>query len=230
MGPNGDMNMSAEVKLEAGQWYRDGHGDIVYCIGFNPCQDSMIRNYSWVCCTKNTRVRYYRANGRFDQFKPCLKDIAEHLPDCDSFEWVPTSKLQLREGAWYERKDGKIVGPCRKSGLDDLPWFFGNFFYRNDGTNNATDWCCLIREVEPPQPPQPKYRPFKDGHEFAPYRDDWFTYRLATTHEISNYRVVCYSDTHVWVGPNHIGHTWGDAFVKFKMAGDLPFGVLDDGT
>jgi hypothetical protein len=35
------------------------------------------------------------------------KSLATYLPDCDSWN-LP---LQLREGAWYKRRDGEIVGP-----------------------------------------------------------------------------------------------------------------------
>ena len=37
---------------------------------------------------------------------------------------VSPPALQLREGAWYERRDGKIVGPCVASLLADHPWTF----------------------------------------------------------------------------------------------------------
>jgi hypothetical protein len=175
-----------------------------------------------MCCTKDTHIRYYTGSGKFDQLKQCLKDIIEHLPDCTGFDWVPAPKLQLREGAWYERKDGVVVGPCKKSGLDDLPWFFGNFFYRNDGTNNATDWCYLIREVDPPQPPQPKYRPFKNAEEFKPFRNCWW-YRDDSDGR-KHFPPMYYSDSF------HGGISFAYRFKTCFFEDGTPFGVLDDGT
>ena len=85
------------------------------------------------------------------------KSLATYLPDCDSWN-LP---LQLREGAWYERRDGEIVGPLKK--LDCLPFEFAVVVdeiskdsWRRNGRYNAHDTISnldLIREVPAPAPP-----------------------------------------------------------------------------
>jgi hypothetical protein len=97
----------------------------------------------------------------------------KHLPDCTGWDWQPTPKLQLREGAWYERADGKIVGPC-SPGLETIPkWTFkvGSVFYDEEGNQvNRNPMLAIIREVPVPAP---KYRPFVNAAEFRPHRDRW---------------------------------------------------------
>ncbi len=94
-----------------------------------------------------------------------------HLPDCTGWYWQPTPKLQLREGAWYERQDGEIVGPCEKLDTTTVCWFIGSKWYRGDGTTlGICPKLTLIREVPAPAP---KYRPFANAAEFKPHRDRW---------------------------------------------------------
>jgi hypothetical protein len=212
----------SEIKLQAGQWYRPRGGEIRYCIGMSPIKDD---NYPALVSSDEDceDTEWHKADGSYSSAKfGSSNDIIEHLPDCTGFDWVPAPKLQLREGAWYERKDGVVVGPCKKSGLDDLPWFFGNFFYRNDGTNNATDWCYLIREVDPPQPPQPKYRPFKNAEEFKPFRNCWW-YRDDSDGR-KHFPPMYYSDSF------HGGISFAYRFKTCFFEDGTPFGVLDDGT
>jgi hypothetical protein len=218
--------MSAEIKLQAGQWYRTRGGEIVYCVGQKPIADE----YPFIACLETGGIRELAANGCYWANRESnKKDIIEHLPDCTGFDWVPPKrpdapegwrwledeekiqdgdrywnkklevpnfldsvwvyinytcnhakvvmpgiwgvlrkiepKLQLREGAWYERKSGDIVGPCKKrtDGLscNDHHWVVGNASYQDDGTSIYNPFVNLIREVDPPKPPQPKYRAFK---------------------------------------------------------------------
>lgn len=230
-GLKGDVNMSAEIKLQAGQWYRDGQGDIVYCIGFNPCQDTTIRNYSWMCCTKDTHVRYYTGGGKFDRLKQCFKDIVEHLPDCDSFDWVPPKRPNAPEGWRWLEDDEKIQG-------EDCYWAkkYNNGEFADDKAScyigktwirlkHLMPWAWgVVRKIEPPQP---KYRPFKDAEEFKPYRDEWFC-------DLNNpqfrTKVTAYDHRYVWFAGANVGESYLDAFKTRLREDGSEFGVLDDGT
>jgi hypothetical protein len=160
------------VKLESGQWYRNRDGEIAYCVG--PLGYKDVNKF--LCHYEPGEVEEYFTSGEIGSNEDSDLDIIEHLPDCTGFDWVYTPKLQLREGAWYERNDGKIVGPClsyHENGQPDRKWNVSPFWYRDDGTNCYKD-SYLIREVEPPQP---KYRPFKSAQEFKPFRDKWWRWK-----------------------------------------------------
>lgn len=62
--------------------------------------------------------------------------------------------LQIEEGKWYRRRDGKVVGPAsRDSGLAAWPWLVGECSYMEDGsvwTFNSPDALDLIAEVPAP--------------------------------------------------------------------------------
>lgn len=67
------------------------------------------------------------------------------------------SNLNLREGAWYRRHDGKVVGPlrhCRRvDGRTGARWRIDsvNSSYRYDGTRpHGPDHLGLAEEVPPP--------------------------------------------------------------------------------
>jgi len=217
------MNMSAEIELQVGQWYRRRDGEIVYCFAKNPV--NVIHPYH-LCCEDGTFETCTEDGDFCVETDDDDEDIIEHLPD-----WVPTPKLQLREGAWYERKNGDIVGPCKKrtDGLscNDHHWVVGNASYQDDGTSIYNPFVNLIREVDPPKPPQPKYRAFKDGVEFAPYRDEWFC-------DLNNpqfrTKVTAYDHRYVWFAGANVGESYLDAFKTRLREDGSEFGVLDDGT
>lgn len=48
------------------------------------------------------------------------------------------SELRIKEGKWYRRRDGVVVGPARRSGLADYPWRVGVDAYTDSGR-----WYCL---------------------------------------------------------------------------------------
>jgi hypothetical protein len=138
--------------------------------------------------------------------------------------------LQLREGAWYERKDGQIVGPCERceEGTTILTdgrakWRIGVLWYSEDGTcPMESNW--LMREVEPPKP---KYRAFTCS-ELDALRGKWITFESGGG--INEMQIT-------WIKkyPNGLYsiNSYGDEFLfenaKFIEDGS-PFGVLDDGT
>ncbi len=222
--------MSAEIKLQAGQWYRDGQGDIVYCIGFNPCQDTTIRNYSWMCCTKDTHVRYYTGGGKFDQLKQCLKDIIEHLPDCDSFDWVPPKRPNAPDGwRWLEDEEKIQEGDRYWNKKLEVPNFLDSAcVYVNCTCNKAKAvmpgiWGVL-RKIEPPQP---KCRPFTCS-ELDALRGKWIVFESGGG--ISEMQIT-------WIRKypngkytiNSYGGDWLFGNAKFIHDGS-PFGVIDDAS
>ena len=209
----------SDIKLQVGQWYRRRDGEIVYCFAKNPV--NVIYPYH-LCCEDGTFETCTEDGDWCDEADNDDEDIIEHLPDCDSFKWVPAPpKLQLREGAWYERKDGEIVGPCKvdpeQPNKYGYKWHAGCWRYRDDGTNQLESDQWIIREVEPPQP---KYRPFKNAEEFKPYRNCWW------------YRDD--SDGRRYFPPQHYDdqHHGGVFFAyRFKTCffeDGTPFGVLED--
>lgn len=46
---------------------------------------------------------------------------------------MTTKPLQLRAGAYYRRRDGKIVGPCVRNIDAYFPWSIGDITYRETG-------------------------------------------------------------------------------------------------
>jgi len=211
------------VKLEAGNWYRTRGGEIVYCVAKHPIDVQ----YPFLVCFdgKDDRDDFesYTIDGIFSEIVPTNRDIIEHLPDCDGFDWVPP-KLQLREGAWYERKDGKIVGPCKVDAKQPnkygYKWCVGAWRYRDDGTNAMEDTEHLICEVNPPAP---KYRPFANAEEFKPHRDRWIVDKM------DGELLRCVK---VFSGRASMATIYGcismtDAFNRFEFEDGTPFGVLD---
>jgi hypothetical protein len=153
------------------------------------------------------------------------EDIIEHLPGCTGFDYVPTPKLQLREGAWYEREDGKIVGPCEPyrelgpiSGMKPM-WKIATYWYTDDGKNPAP-FTHIVREVDPPQP---KYRPFRGGVEFKPHRDKWVKYKQSDTRKTM--LCVSFSNEGIVAGVSFMPYR--TAFESLVFENGSPFGVID---
>jgi hypothetical protein len=210
-------------RIRPKQWYRTLGGEIVYCVGRLPKQLKDTVPCRWWCVDNGAYILTYTPSGRFFADKEDHRDIVEHLPECTGFKWVPPPKLQLREGAWYERKDGLIVGPCEKrdpSQTGGFSWAMNSWMYYDDGTNTIkhTDAFDIVREVDPPKPPQPKYRPFRSMEEFAPFRERWW--------RCKNHKTVLppchYNDT------RHGGSTWVDRFARYVFEDGSPFGIIDN--
>lgn len=206
------------MKIYADRWYRNRAGNIVYCVGRNMHDET----YPFAIQESSGDIHCYTADGRFyDQRKYAGGlDIVEHLPDCTGFDWVPKPTLQLREGAWYRRKDGKIVGPCKPSiSREDRFWTVGGYFYMHDGTNTHPN-LTLEEEVSDPTP-KPVYRPFVNSYEFAEYRDRWV--RSSNTDNNLICRAMAYNDTFVFFNEDPI--TMEKAFEKLLFEDGTPFGV-----
>lgn len=147
-----------------------------------------------------------------------IQCAVEHLPDCTGWTWQPAPKLQLREGAWYERADGKIVGPLR---YDNEFYRAGGYFYGSNGIAPGAAGYNLIREVPAPAP---KYRPFANAEEFKPQRDRWVTNKDGKLFG----RVCTYSETDCWfVGVfGEYSGNWERCFGHIVFDDTkLPFGV-----
>jgi hypothetical protein len=99
---------------------------------------------------ERVQVRVIFNNGSISPW--CNACCFTHLPNCDSWNWQPP--LQLKEGCWYERRDGEIVGPCKNGTGKDGPWLITPHWYRDDGTN-TWEPSHLVREVSAPTPPAP---------------------------------------------------------------------------
>lgn len=137
------------------------------------CEWGIGRHYVWKLCEFEGGVRLHLINCAGSTAYTITEDTRlEHLPDCTGWTWQPTPKLQLREGAWYERPCGKIVGPCKLLDRDSAirKWDIQGYWYADDGKHCASDALNLIREVPAPAP---KYRPFANAEEFKPHRDRW---------------------------------------------------------
>jgi hypothetical protein len=209
-------------RIRPKQWYRTRGGEIVYCVGRLPKQLKDITSFCWRFVDDGAYNLAYTTNGRFAD-KEDHRDIIEHLPDCTGFDWVPQPEpqLQLREGAWYERKDGLIVGPCEPYidpyNPEKRKWVMCGRWYHDDG-HNPHSGHCIVREVEPPKPPQPKYRPFRSMEEFTPFRERWW--------RCKNHKTVLppchYNDT------RHGGSTWVDRFARYVFEDGSPFGIIDN--
>lgn len=210
------------MKIEVGQWYRLRNGEIGYVFGKMLSDTAKhpfrMERAGGIAVSLTSDGRYY--GGR----ETAQSDIIEHLPDCDSFTWVPKPKLQLREGAWYRRYDGQIVGPCTQnlmSSQRDRPWDVGGFLYAHDGTNSIHQ-ARLLEEVPDPTP-KPVYRPFANAAEFAPHRDRW----IQRFYGDGCFKVVAYDETSVYTRDGESRYT--TYFTNgFKFEDGTPFGVLEN--
>lgn len=118
--------------------------------------------------------------------------------------------IQVKEGFWYERRDGVIVGPVQKGQMDR--WFIGSEIYAQGGKHNSNHDRDLVREINA--------RPFESMAEFAPYRDKWVRFMDGTT----TGKVSDYSDSRVSIGNKDAA--WRTAFASVVFDDDgSPFGV-----
>ena len=184
------------------------------------CEWGIERHYLWKLCDFPGGIRIHLVNVAGSTAYTTIEDPRlKHLPDCTGWTWQPTPKLQLREGAWYERADGKIVGPLR---YDNEFYRAGGYFYGSNGIAPGAAGYNLIREVPAPAP---KYRPFANAAEFKPHRDRWLVNKGGKLVG----RVCGYDETDCYfIGPigNGYSGTWEKCFghVVFDDT-KLPFGV-----
>lgn len=75
------------MKIEAGQWYRLRNGEIGYVFGKMLSEDA---KYPVRIEIAGGNSFAFTADGHYYESRvKSLHDPVEHLPDCDSFTWVP---------------------------------------------------------------------------------------------------------------------------------------------
>lgn len=91
-----------------------------------------------------------RSNGRFDYCEP---------PTDHPYDIIPRHEkpnLQLREGGWYRRRDGEVVGPVRRYKPNGTyPFWVNGIGYTETGNyweNQIDHRYDLIEEVPAPEP------------------------------------------------------------------------------
>jgi hypothetical protein len=218
------MNMSAEIELQAGQWYRRRDGEIVYCFAKNPV--NVIHPYH-LCCEDGTFETCTEDGDFCVETDDDDEDIIEHLPDCTGFDWVPPKPVVAPEG-WRLLTEGEIIEQGDIAMDEEGCWLHDNPVVPEDGIFrqpwNIKHHYAVLRKIEPPQP---KYRAFKDGVEFAPYRDEWFC-------DLNNLqfrtKVTAYDHRYVWFAGANVGESYLDAFKTRLREDGSEFGVLDNGT
>lgn len=143
--------------------------------------------------------------------------------NAEQYHPMAVKRLQLRKGAWYEREDGAIVGPCLPQVPSDAVaiehkyvWGVGSYRYKNDGTNCANPRCHLVREVDPPHK---DYRPFANRDEALEYCDGWWIDENG--HAAKVFRVS--SSGVFFQGRGFVD--FHDALTSFKRQDGTPFGM-----
>lgn len=141
--PRGVYHVSdgdTQLKRELDAWIANG-GKWEYChVTVRSWNRGTVRDPQWVS------YNFYRAVG-------CTQDR--------EFPQPAPPPLQLREGAWYERRDGaKSTGPCRWRDTGVYKWRVdfsdGYDTYTDDGfvySAESKSENDIVREIDPPAPP-----------------------------------------------------------------------------
>lgn len=222
------MNMSAEIKLQAGQWYRRRDGEIVYCFAKNPV--NVIHPYH-LCCEDGTFETCTEDGDFCVEADDDDEDIVEHLPDCTGFDWVPPKPIEPLEG-WRLLTEGEAV--C----VGDMAWdgkgFWDDELLSSEQKIVGQSWNVkyhypIARKIDPPKP---KYRPFKNAEEFRPFRDKWLISVDSDAFSSGFERVISYDNVRVYITIGECTDWWTyeQAMERFTFEDGTPFGVLDDGT
>lgn len=94
------------MEIKANSWYRTRGGEIAFAAGIIPES----RTYQAVGCDKGD-VKSWTLCGRYIEDDVDGRDLVEHLPDCDSFDWKPKPKIQLEAGKKYVLANGDVSDP-----------------------------------------------------------------------------------------------------------------------
>jgi hypothetical protein len=86
------------------------------------------------------------------------------------------------------------------------------------------DYVYIV-PIDPPQPPEPQYRPFANAAEFEPYFG-----RMIKEKSLDDFRTVVtsFSDKGVWLAGGSIATGYREAFDIYEFANGFPFGVKVD--
>lgn len=164
----------------------------------------------------------YYANGWFAHN---LKPLSKQASGC-TYRRRITPPLQLHEGAWYERRDGKVVGPCKRSytNLVNFPWQVGEYaytnlgFYWSDGSRKVP--ADLIREVPAPEP---AYRHFANAEEYKPHRERWLRVRAGKLLS----KAGSYDDCGIYASDGSGFKSFPDLFSDCEFEDETPFGIKE---
>ena len=133
----------------------------------------------------------------------------DDLQNC--IAWMPLSELPAFDripdppDGWRFVEKGEVFDDCAKAWHSQTWLACGNVGMYRPG------WVYIV----PIDPPKPKYRPFANAAEFAPYRDRW----ICTPGNNTVRRVEHYSDDHI------NGMTWESLFRNRTFDDGSPCGV-----
>jgi hypothetical protein len=152
---------------QPGEWWRTRGGEILYVVGCRPKSDDT--NWPLIVVDKHgVCVEPYTTGGFIDEpHIECEEDLVEHLPDCDSFEWVP-----VQYPRYFETHNREDYAFLRQDSATDF------VLVQHDGTGREVTEVTLAERAEiteaeatsrivPPAPEWPKYVTGRTG--FACY-------------------------------------------------------------
>jgi len=117
--------------------------------------------------------------------------------------------------------DGWEVVAFREARYEETYLNHDGRVFRWTQTRTSAAKCVIVRKIETPK----RYRQFKNGEEYSPHFDRIVIYKSQDKGDCF-YRPSCFSNERVWLGPDHVGKQWGDAFIELRFKDDgTPFGV-----
>ena len=202
--------MSKKVKLEPGQFYRSRGGEICFVVGKSAVFAG--GDDCWVVEESHGATETFTEDGFFLSVRSeHHRDLVEHLPGCDGFDWEPPKPIDPPEG-WRLLTIGETIK------LGDMYLRANEWvaFEKADSTTVVND--DFNPEVHRPvaRKIEPKYRPFKNAEEFKPHRDKWWKYKDAG---FVFWPPACYSDE------GYSDTDWDYCFENQVFEDGTPFGV-----
>lgn len=138
------------LQLREGAYYRRRDGEVIDSPArLVPPRGGRALTYPWdVGGDMYTDEGHYYADDDY----PFPLDLVEEVPDPN-----PAPKLQIREGAYYRRRDGvEMSAPAVWSSdgpADEQPWDVGGLYYTRDGHYHPWEGenpCDLVEEIPAP--------------------------------------------------------------------------------
>lgn len=147
------------MEIKANSWYRTRGGAIAYVAGVTPES----RSYPVIGCDKGD-AKSWTLCGRYIEGDVDGRDLVEHLPDCDSFGWKPSPKIQVEAGKKYVLANGHVVGPMLYAPVGIVPKYYSNgnegcMWFENGGRVALSDRPhenIVSEYIEP----EPTYEPW----------------------------------------------------------------------
>ena len=202
------------LQIKANNFYRTRGGEIAYIAAIVPFGFPHP-----VLGVIGDSPKNWTLSGSFNLNDQNLNDLVEHIPDCDSFDWVPKPKIQVEVGKKYVMANGDVVGPMEKEqACDSYHFYFNGMHWDIEGIRKNQSFRNTHNIVSEYIEPEPVYEPFANAAEFAPHRDKWVM-RLDGD---GCYRFNGYDDTGVW-SVNGTRYTYKDLF-RFRFDDGKPCG------